>query len=241
MLWYRVFHSSTVTSLCNDCFGSQENSPYIELSSLRGATAARMQLLLTICIVLTCPYFKWPYTEKSLYHGRSISCFGEVVDTASFKSNNSQKLFIRTCANALGSKCGEAGTGLLRTTDFASCKLLKECISLLRGWVIFFLTTECARGIFQLEQQGDAPFALHGAGWWWEYWLITPEVAGSNPAVLNLWLGSILSWNLIRLSTVSSLYKDTRCKDHFDARARQLTTKHCILIALVSLSKDNMI
>ena len=46
-------NARTVTSLCNDCFASQENSPYIKLSLLRGAAAVRMQCLGTICIVYT--------------------------------------------------------------------------------------------------------------------------------------------------------------------------------------------
>ena len=33
---------STVTSLCKDCFGTQEICPYIALSLLRGAAAVRM-------------------------------------------------------------------------------------------------------------------------------------------------------------------------------------------------------
>ena len=33
----------TVNSLCNHCFGCQENCPYIGLSLLRGTTAVRTQ------------------------------------------------------------------------------------------------------------------------------------------------------------------------------------------------------
>ena len=34
---------STVHSLCNDCFGYQENCPYIKLSLLTGTTVVRIQ------------------------------------------------------------------------------------------------------------------------------------------------------------------------------------------------------
>ena len=43
----------TVNSLCNDCFGSQEICPYIELSLFRETTAVRMQSLVTNGVVLT--------------------------------------------------------------------------------------------------------------------------------------------------------------------------------------------
>ena len=39
--WIRL--TGTVTSLCNDCFGAQENCPYLKLSLLRGAAAVYMQ------------------------------------------------------------------------------------------------------------------------------------------------------------------------------------------------------
>ena len=42
----------TVTSLCKDCFSSQDNCPDFKMS-LRGATAVRMQRLAMDCIVLT--------------------------------------------------------------------------------------------------------------------------------------------------------------------------------------------
>ena len=38
-----LLYACTVILLCNDCFGYQETSPYIELSLLRGTTAVRMQ------------------------------------------------------------------------------------------------------------------------------------------------------------------------------------------------------
>ena len=44
---------STVTYLCTDCFGHQESSPYIELSSLRATTAVTRQCLVPNCPVLT--------------------------------------------------------------------------------------------------------------------------------------------------------------------------------------------
>ena len=40
-------------------------------------------------------------------------------------------------------------------------------------------------------------------------------------------------------TTVNSLCKDTRCKDNLDVRTTPLVTNHCILAAVVPLSKDN--
>ena len=59
---------STVTSLCDDCFGSRGLCPYMELSSIGGTTAVRMQWLITKWIVFTrkCRYIKCPYKEKIL-------------------------------------------------------------------------------------------------------------------------------------------------------------------------------
>ena len=38
-----TFSPDPVASLCNNCFGDQENCPYIKLSLLGGAIAVRMQ------------------------------------------------------------------------------------------------------------------------------------------------------------------------------------------------------
>ena len=41
--------------------------------------------------------------------------------------------------------------------------------------------------------------------------------------------------------TVISRYKDTRYKDILDVRTMHLGTKHCVLTAVVPLSKDNLL
>ena len=40
--------------------------------------------------------------------------------------------------------------------------------------------------------------------------------------------------------TVNSLCKDGSCKDNLDVRTMSLVTNHCILTAVVPLSKNNL-
>ena len=42
-------------------------------------------------------------------------------------------------------------------------------------------------------------------------------------------------------STVTSLCKDTQCKDTFDVTTMPLATNHCVLAAVASLSKDVLV
>ena len=46
---------------------------------------------------------------------------------------------------------------------------------------------------------------------------------------------------LFSVSTVTSLCKDTQCKDILDVRTTQLGTSYCVLTAVAPLNKDNLV